>query len=125
MRTFLPSELLVENYDSKAPLWDLIKGLSLGLATAAIPVFALDTKQIATNDQGTWRAHWAIAAGVGVGAGLFSFSYRRSHLLRQDAVNENVKRREARQQFNDGVKRRNDAKLARTKLLIAPFGYAW
>ena len=113
-------DTVIASYNPRDPLWDLIKGASLGIAVGAIAKLALDTKKIDPQDTGAWNAHWAIASGVGVGAGLLSFSYRRQHLLRPAAVAENAKRRQMRLQFNQDVQRRNAERLDKTKLIIQP-----
>jgi hypothetical protein len=114
------TDTVVASYDPRDPLWDFVKGASLGVAVATIAKLALDDSKIAKTDKGNWNAHWAIASGAGFGAGLFAFSYRRQHLLRPEAVAENAKRRLMRAQFNQDVRARNADRLAKTKLIIQP-----
>jgi hypothetical protein len=113
-------DTLVASWDSRGPLYDLIKGAALGVAAATIPRFALNSNKVDPTDKGKFSMHWQIAAGVGVGAGVFAFSYRRSHLLKPEAVAENLRRKQRRLEFNQGVERRNADRLDKTKLIITP-----
>lgn len=113
-------DTVVASYNPRDPLWDFVKGAALGLAVGTIANFALDDSKLAPDDRFTWKSHWLIAGGVGVGAGLFSFSYRRQHLLRPEAVAENAKRRQMRAVFNQNVRLRNAERLDKTKLIIQP-----
>ena len=115
-----PQDTVVASYNPRDPLWDFVKGAALGVAVGTIASFALDDSKVAEEDRGPWKAHRLIAGGVGVGAGLLSFSYRRQHLLRPEAVAENAKRRQMWAQFNQDVRQRNAERLAKTKLIIQP-----
>jgi hypothetical protein len=114
------ADTVVASYDVRDPLWDFVKGAGLGIAAGTIAHLALDTDKLDSNDKRTWNYHWVIASGVGIGAGLFSFSYRRQHLLRPAAVAENVKRRQMWADFNEKVRQRNAARLDKTQLIIQP-----
>jgi hypothetical protein len=114
------ADTVVASYDARSPLWDFVKGAALGLAVGTMSKVALDTQKLDAADKNTWNAHWMIAGGVGVGTGLLSFSYRRQHLLRPEAVAENARRRQMRLEFNRNVQLRNADRLDKTKLLIQP-----
>jgi hypothetical protein len=118
--TLSVQDTVVASYNPRDPLWDFVKGAALGVAVGTIASFALDDSKVAPEDRGAWKTHWLTAAGVGVGAGLFSFSYRRQHLLRPEAVAENAKRRQMRAVFNQNVRQRNADRLDKTKLIIQP-----
>ena len=113
-------DTVIASYNPRDPLWDFVKGAALGVAVGTIAKLALDDSKVAPEDRGAWKSHWMIASGIGVGAGLFSFSYRRQHLLRPEAVAENLKRRQMRAVFNQEVRRRNADRLDKTKLIIQP-----
>jgi hypothetical protein len=112
------ADTVVASYDTRAPLWDFVKGAALGVAIGAFSATVLDNDKVLADDRSTWKAHWMLAGGVGVGAGLLSFSYRGKHLVRTEAVAENLKRRQMRAQFNLGVRQRNADRLDKTKLII-------
>jgi hypothetical protein len=114
------ADTVVASYNARDPLWDFVKGAALGVAVGTIAKLALDDEKLDPADKGTWNAHWAIASGVGIGTGLISFSYRRKHLLRPEAVAENVKRRQMWAEFNQNVRLRNAERLDKTKLIIVP-----
>jgi hypothetical protein len=114
------ADTVVASYNQRDPLWDLLKGAALGVAVGSFAKLAVDRSKIDSQDKGAWNAHWVIAGGAGVGAGLFSFSYRRNHLVRPEAVAENVKRRQMRADFNQKVRERNADRLDKTKLIIQP-----
>ena len=114
------TDTLVASYNPRDPLWDLVKGVSLGIATASLAKFAFDDKKVEEADKGRWNTHWIAASGVGVGAGLFAFSYRRTHLAKPAAVAENAERRRKWVEFNDGVRSRNAVRIENTKLIVRP-----
>jgi len=114
------ADTVIASYNARDPLWDFIKGAALGVAAGTIAKVALKSDELDPHDKGTWTAHWAIASGVGIGTGLISFSYRRQHLLRPEAVAENAKRRQMRAEFNQNVRQRNADRLDKTKLIIVP-----
>lgn len=114
------ADTVIASYDRRDPLWDFVKGAALGVAAGTIAKVALKDEKLDPADKGTWNAHWAIASGVAIGTGLISFSYRRNHLLRPEAVAENANRRLMRAQFNQGVRQRNADRLDKTKLIIVP-----
>jgi hypothetical protein len=114
------ADTVIDRYNARDPLWDFVKGAALGVAAGTIAKVALDDKKLDPADKGTWNAHWVIASGVGIGTGLISFSYRRTHLLRPEAVAENAKRRQMRADFNQKVRQRNAERLDKTKLIIVP-----
>ena len=114
------ADTVIASYNPRDPFWDFVKGAALGLAVGAIGSTVFDGSKVQADDKGTWRSHWVIASGVGVGSGLLSFSYRRQHLLRTEAVAENLRRRQMRAQFNQGVRLRNADRLDKTKLIIVP-----
>ena len=113
LRAFADNELLIEEYQSSAPWFDLVKGSALAAAAVSIPLLAL-------NSDVPWRAHAAIAAGVGASAGGIAFQFRRNNRKIPANVAENERRRAQRNEFNAQVRSRNAQRLAATIMLICP-----
>lgn len=107
------SDLLPEKIAPSAPWSDLIKGTALAVSAVALPMVALD------NDV-KWAPHAGAAAGIGLASGIISFSYRRNHRAIPENIRENARRQQQRALFNNGVRARNQQRLARTIMLICP-----
>jgi hypothetical protein len=111
------SDLLPEQYQPSAPWLDLAKGGALAVAAVALPLITL---QKDASELPSYTAHAGAAAGLGLAAAVFSFSYRRSHRSIPANVRENARRQQQRTLFNSGVRARNRDRIARTIMLICP-----
>lgn len=110
------SDLLQEQIQSSAPWFDLIKGSVLATAAIGLPLAAFG----AGSDFTSWQAHAGAAGAIGLTSGIISFSYRRSRRSIPENVRENARRQQQRALFNGGVRTRNQARIARTIMLICP-----
>jgi hypothetical protein len=107
-------QLLPEQHPSGAATRDLLKGV--GVAAAALAIRnAVGGAQLAGNQI---RAGAVAAAGLTVG--VAAFFYRQSHRAIPANIAENGRRRAERDRNNAGVRERNAALLAETKLVISP-----
>jgi hypothetical protein len=111
------SDLLPEQYQSSAPWLDLAKGGALAVAAVALPLIALGKDG---TELPSYTAHAGAAAGLGLAAAVFSFSYRRGHRSIPANVRENARRQQQRTLFNAGVRTRNGDRIARTIMLVCP-----
>ncbi len=107
--------LLPEQVTDAAARSDLLK--ALGVAAAAVVI----SDRLTNHDLGRGMP-WAsrALAGVAVVAGGVSFAYRRRHRDLPENVAENARRRAERLAANDAILRRNQARIARTVLVITP-----
>ena len=108
------AELLQEAYPPRAPWNDLVKGTAMALVALGLPALAL------TDDLAARQTHMMAAAGIGLGAGAISFSYRRQNRSIPEAVRENERRRQLRNAYNAGVRQRNADRLRNRKIIITP-----
>ena len=108
------SELLPERYPRSAGVKDFGRGLGVGVASLLVPVVAGSR----LGDGG--RAMALATAGAATGAGLVALVYRNGHRAIPANIAENERRRAARAVRNAEIAARNAARLAQTKLIIAP-----
>lgn len=108
-----PTQLLPTAYRPWAIWQDLIKGVFVGgVAAAALPA-------LAGSDINTLPHALGASAFVIGGAGI-SFLYRRRDPRIQANVVENQRRQAVRTAYNDRVRRSNQAREARTVMVITP-----
>jgi hypothetical protein len=105
--------LLPERLSSSAAKGDLVRGL--GVAAAAL----LISTAAATGDlDGDQRIFAGVTGGAGLAAGLTLFALgHREHVIKAN-VEENQRRRDERARANAETRRRNDARLAETQLVL-------
>jgi tetratricopeptide (TPR) repeat protein len=108
-RQFLPQRITTWE-----PYTDVAKGVGLAAVSFAIPLLALDSKQI------NWGTHAGISAVVGLAAGGISYWYRKSNPEIRSNIAENNVRRAALDRFNAAVAERNAIRRQRTKLIVTP-----
>lgn len=111
--TLPDSMLLPARIPNSAPWKDLVKGLVVGGLAAGAPA-------LFTQGDIDWQLHAAVGVGVGFLSGVGSFLYRRANPAIPENVAENTRRLAQRQRFNDEVRTRNNAKLAKRTLVITP-----
>jgi hypothetical protein len=107
-------ELLPERIRPSEPWVDLVKGAAVAAVAVGLPLVALKTSDIA------WTPHAGATAFVGLTSASVSFWYRRAHPQIRQNVAENTRRRNLRSEFNAGVLARNQGRLERTLLIVAP-----
>ena len=113
----MASRLLPTRYRQIAIWQDLIKGGFVGaVAAVALP-------SIVGSDINTLPHALGSAAMVAVGAGA-SFLYRRNNPQIRVNVVENNRRQEVRTRFNARVRQANDARRARTVMVMTPVAAA-
>ena len=110
-----PGQLLSEQVTDAAARADLLK--ALGVAAAAVVI----SDHLTSRDLGRGMPSASRAlAGVAVLTGGISLVYRRRHRDLPENVAENARRRAERLARNDAILRRNQERIARTVLVIAP-----
>ena len=112
--SFTSAQLLQEQIPTRAPYMDLIKGvvaggMAFGLATVAMNSYVKG-----------WQTHALSAAAVSVGAGTWSFFYRRANRSIGDNVRENARRQAQRAAFNAAVQARNRVRLDNRFIILTP-----
>lgn len=107
------NELLQQQYRQSAPWRDLGKGMLLAAVAVGLPLAVLDSNV-------KYIPHMAAAGAIGVGSAFIAFWYRRANRTIPLNVQENNRRQQQRDLFNQGVRRRNDDRINATKLLICP-----
>jgi tetratricopeptide (TPR) repeat protein len=108
--------LLPESHPGSAAWRDLVKGTFLGLAAGGLGF--LVKNQI---DGETSFPQLSLAmAGTGLVAGTTAFFVRRRNVAIRENVAENTRRRAARDALNAEIVRRNNERLAQTKLILTP-----
>jgi hypothetical protein len=109
-----PQDLLAEQYPASAATNDLLKGV--GVAAAA----ALTQAALANSDLGANRTAAGVVALGGLTVGIAAFFHRQSHRTIPANILVNAQRRATRAAINAEIGTRNDAKLAETRLAVAP-----
>lgn len=107
------NELLQQQYRQSAPWRDLGKGMLLAAVAVGLPLAVLDSNV-------KYVPHMAAAGAIGVGSAFIAFWYRRANRTIPQNVQENNRRQQQRDLFNQGVRRRNADRINATKLLICP-----
>lgn len=107
-------ELLPERHPPSAGRRDLAKGLGIALTAMVMP--SLVGKSALRGD----RAMATTAAGAGAAAGAFAFFARRNNMEIPQNIAVNRSRQAARTASNFEIQRRNNAKLALTRIVISP-----
>lgn len=116
LKSFTAADTLRSQIPPRAPWGDLAKGVIIGaLAGVALP-------SVASLDESVkgYQTHAAVAGGLLIGSGTFSFLYRRQNRDIPENVQENQRRKDMRARFNRDVSERNRARLDRRLLIITP-----
>jgi hypothetical protein len=109
-----PDELLPERHSQRAVAAELLKGFGLAAAALAVPA------TIGSDRLGEGRSLSAgVAAAAGV-AGIAAFVARRNQREIPEHVAENRRRQELRASRNAEIARRNEARLAETRVVVTP-----
>lgn len=110
-----PDELLPEQHPSTAAAVALVKGL--GLATGTILISSV----VANRSLEGRQSRLALtAASLATGAGIIAFAHRRRHREITANVEENLRRHTHRDALNGVIHRRNEQRLASTRIAIGP-----
>ena len=109
-----PDELLPERHPPSAGRRDLAKGLGVALTAIVMPSL------VGRSSLNGTRSMAATTAGTGVAVGLYAFLTRRNHLEIPQNIAANRMRQLARTATNLEIQRRNNEKLATTRIVIAP-----
>jgi hypothetical protein len=110
-----PGDLLPERYPASAAAKELVTGLGVGVAALAIPT-VFGKSEFNSSSRGIA----ATMTGVGLGAGILAFRWRRDHNAISVNIAENVRRRAERATRNAEILHANEAKLSTTALVISP-----
>jgi len=105
---------LTEQISTISPWMDLAKGVVFGGLAYGFAAIAFTAANVA------WQTHAITAAVAIVGGGFGSWFFRSRNRSITAAQIENRRREDLRTAFNAGVKARNDARIARTVLVITP-----
>ncbi len=116
LTTLGPDDLLPEQHPASAAMYDLLKGLAVTAGALAVQ------NVVAGSDLGVQRTGPEVVAGAGLVVGVSAFFVRQSRRRIPANIAENERRREEREQQNAGVRARNSAILAETKLVLMPAG---
>jgi hypothetical protein len=109
-----PQDLLAEQYPASAASSDLLKGV--GVAAAAL----LTQTALASSDLGANRTAAGVVALGGLSVGIAAFFHRQSHRAIPANILLNAQRRAEQAATNADIGGRNGAKLAETRLAVAP-----
>lgn len=109
-----PDELLPERHAASAGRRDLAKGFGVALSAVLLP------SVVGNPDLNANRDLASVAAVSGAAAGIYAYLARRNNLEIPENMAVNAVRRSQRAAVNAEIQRRNQAKLAQTKILIAP-----
>ena len=111
------TDTLRSRYSPLKPYTDGAKGLVFvaGLA-ALLPTVA----SIPTGEMSTWKPHYGVGISLGAVAGFGAGWYATRHKDDRRAARENERRRNEWERFNAGVEARNQARLAKTILILRP-----
>ena len=109
-------QLLADRYPASAANRSLLVGL--GVAAGALVAGSV----IANSDLQNPTLYASAAGVAGLGAGLYSFLYRRQHPEIPANIAENARRQRGRAQRNQEIMQRNTDKVAATKIVIRPLG---
>lgn len=104
--------LLQEQIPPRAPWMDLVKGVVTGGAAYGLASLAM------SDDVVGWQTHAIGAAALSIGAGTWSFLYRRANRNIGDNVRENARRQAQRAAFNAAVTARNRARLDNRRIIL-------
>ena len=111
----LPQALLVERHPPSAGRTSLLKGVAVATATLLLPRLAGNSR---LREGGSGAAR--MAAGVAAGAGVMAFVITRRSPEIPANIAANNQRRAERAAVNAAILRRNQERLALTKLLLVP-----
>ena len=106
--------LLPERYTRSAAGRELLRGVSVA-AAAIVTQAAISDRRLGGG--GGYAATIGVAGGV---AGAYAFIWRRRHSEIPANIAENRRRQQQRAMFNAAVTRRNDERLAQTRLVLLP-----
>lgn len=107
-------DLRPERYPSSAATADLLKGVGVA-AAALVTQTALTSTELGSN-----KAAASVVAIGGVAAGVTAFFHRQGHRVIPANVAANARLRADRAATNAAIQGRNNAKLAETRLAVAP-----
>jgi hypothetical protein len=112
------ADTLTSRLSGLVPVWNGVNGLWIAGVAAAFPLFALSE----SGRMSGYKSHY----GAGIALGLFSGGvfalWGANHRDDAAAVAENARRRQARADYNAGVRARNTARISRTILIVRPIG---
>ena len=109
-----PDELLPERHSPTTGRRDLAKGAGIALTAMLLPTV------VGNPDLQASRSLASMAAVSGGAAGLYAYISRRNNLEIPENIAANAMRRSQRMIANAEIQRRNQAKLAQTKITVAP-----
>jgi hypothetical protein len=109
-----PDELLPERHPASAGRRDLAKGFGVALSAVLLPSI------IGNPNLEADRNLASVAAVSGAAAGIYAYLARRNNLEIPQNIAANTVRRNQRLAVNAEIQRRNQEKLAQTRILIAP-----
>ena len=112
--TLTAAELLPERHTRAAAGRELLRGTSVAAAAILAQSVLADRR---LGGGGSYAATVGVAGGV---AGAYAFVWRRRHSEIPANIAENQRREAARAARNADVARRNQERLAQTRLVIAP-----
>ena len=114
MPSLRADELLPERHPPSAGRRDLAKGFGVALTAMLLP------SVVGNADLNASRGLASVAAASGATAGMVAYMSRRNNLEIPENIAANVIRRNQRANANAEIHRRNQAKLAQTRIVIAP-----
>ena len=109
------TDTLVSRNGRLAPVWDFGKGAFVAALAVALPVLVLKRA-----DMPGWTTHAGVGIAVGLGAGIGFAWLGASNPNNKTAVAENSRKIRQHDAFNLAVRQRNDARKAKTILILRP-----